>query len=145
MLLNVTENKRACNCTKTDTCMNEIGRSVNGQTFGGGVWEARPVVITHQCEMLHSPFSCLKPPPTQPSLTKSCLQRCIFLGWLKCEMDPSVMTRPPHQGGLEPTIMLQWIKVDGLLGQRHQRLLRCHTTTDDAKMHTCTMCDQYGL
>lgn len=36
MLLNVTENKkRACNCTKTDTCMNEFDRSVNGQTLRG--------------------------------------------------------------------------------------------------------------
>lgn len=37
MVLNVTENKQnvACSYTKTDKCMNEFGRSVNGQTLWG--------------------------------------------------------------------------------------------------------------
>lgn len=42
---------------------------------------------------------------------------------------------------------LNGIRLDGRnLSQRHKWLqLDCHITIDDAKMHTCTTCDQYGL
>ncbi len=48
MVLNVTEIKPnvACSYTKTDRCMNEFDRSVNGQTHFGGEG-ARLLAITH--------------------------------------------------------------------------------------------------
>lgn len=59
-----------------------------------GVWEAQPVVITHQCEMLHRPF-LLCEITTYSTLNQVVfVEMHLFLGWLKREMDPSVMTRP---------------------------------------------------
>lgn len=138
----IKKKKGACNCTKTDTCMNEFGRSVDGQTLGGGWGGTTSSYYTSRWNVTQSVF--LFESTTYSTLIKSCLQMHLFR--MAEKWNGSICNdQTPHHGGLKPTIMLEWIKVDGLLGQRHQRLLRCHTTTDDAKMHTCTMCDQYGL
>lgn len=59
MVLNVTENKQsvACSYTKTDRCVNEVGRSVNGQVCFFSLEGGPPpvvvvvVVVTHQAPM----------------------------------------------------------------------------------------------
>lgn len=68
----------ACSYTKTDRCMNEFDRSVNGQThFGGKGGEgagagARPLTITPSTLVKGETvlYSCSQPPPTQPLLIK---------------------------------------------------------------------------